>query len=113
MTWDRFVVFTIAAAFMGWANLAPNNFPQERYGRGFPMKWTYDPNYRPPARDDDTPPYLRNNTPEQRWGFDRIALAIDLGVALLCVGTALAVNELVQTSLGNRPPAIPPNDDLA
>ena len=29
MTWDRFVVFSIALAFMGWANVAPNNFPQE------------------------------------------------------------------------------------
>ena len=113
MKWDRFVVFAIATAFMSWANLAPNTFPQEQYGRGFPMKWTYDPKYRPPIADDDTPPYLRNNTPEQRWVVDRTALAIDLGVAFLCIGIALAVGELVQTSLGNRPPAIPPNDDYA
>jgi len=110
MTWDRFAVFAIAAAFVVWANLAPNTFPQERYGRGFPMKWTYDPLYRKPARDDDTAPYQRNLTPEKRWAFDRTALTVDLAVALLCIGTALAVNELVQTSLGKRPPAIPPND---
>jgi hypothetical protein len=110
MTWDRFVVFSIALAFMGWANIAPNNFPQEEYGRGFPLKWTFDPNYRPPDPEDNTPPYLRELTPERRWVFDRGALAVDIAVALLVIGVSLAVNELVQTSLGQRPPAIPPND---
>jgi hypothetical protein len=111
MTWDRLVVFAIAAAFMAWANLAPNNFPQEQYGRGFPLKWTFDPHYRPPDPEDRTPPYLRELTPEKRWAFDSSALVVDIAVALFCIGVSLAVNELVQTSLGRRPPAIPPNDE--
>ena len=32
---------------------------------------------------------------------------------ILVIGVSLAVNELVQTSLGHRSPAIPPNDRMS
>ena len=107
MKWDRLPVFVVAVVFLAWANIVPNTFPQSDYGRGFPLKWTRDPLYRP--SDDYTPPYLRQSSEAQHWVFDRAALAVDLAVGLALLGVALAVNELFQTSLGRRPPGIPPH----
>lgn len=108
MKWDRLIVFVIAAGCASAANLVLNTFPQAEYGYGFPLKWTFDPVYK--ASDaDDTPPYLRKLTPRELWPVDRTALLIDILLALAAVGVALGVNELVQTSAGNRSPAIPPN----
>jgi hypothetical protein len=108
MKWDRLFVFAVAAAFLTWMNLAPNTFPQAEYGRGFPLKWSYDPIYKV-SNTDEVPPYARKHAPPELWKFDRTALAVDVGVALLALGVVMAVNELVQTSAGNRPPSIPPN----
>ena len=108
MKWDRLYVFVVAAVFLTWANTVPNNFPQAEYGLGFPLKWTYDPVYKV-SNTDSTPPYLQKHTARNEWKFDRTALAVDVAVALFAVGVVLAVNELVQTSVGNRSPAIPPN----
>ena len=108
MKWDRLFVFIVAVVFVGWANVVPNTFPQADYGRGFPMKWTFDPFYTA-SNTDDTPPYLRKYTPTKDWNFDQTALLIDILIALTVIGVALGVNELVQISAGNRSPAIPPN----
>ena len=116
MRWDRLFVLVVAAVFMTWANVAPNTFPQAEYGRGFPLKYTYDPRSTPSANDvndddddDDTPPYQRRYAPRKYWAFDQTALVIDILVALAAIGAVLGVNELVQVSAGNRSPAIPPN----
>ena len=67
MTWDRVTVFAAALAFMGWANYAPNNMIEDRYGRGFPLKWTFDSNYRPPPTSPptSTPPNHQHFPPPQ------------------------------------------------
>jgi hypothetical protein len=109
MKWDRLVVFSIAAAFIGWANYVPTNFPEDKYGRGMPMKWTYDPRFTPSLRDD-TAPIFREFTDEKQWTFSSTGLFVDIAVALLVLGIVMAINEVVQTSYGNRSPRVPPND---
>ena len=108
MTWDRFVVFAIAAAFMGWANVAPNNFFQERYGRGFPLKWTYDPLTRPrPATMTRRP--ISGITRRSIAGVRSIGLAVDLVIRCF-VGTSLAVNERATSLGGGRCPSQQSNE---
>ena len=65
------------------------------------MKWTFDPFYTA-SNTDDTPPYLRKYTPTKDWNFDQTALLIDILIALVVIGVAMGVNELVQISAGNR-----------
>ena len=109
MKWDRPIAFLITAALWGVVNVVPNTFPEPEYGYGFPLKWTFDPAYKP-AKDDDTPPYLRKYTPRELWPIRNNAIVVNILVGLAVAGIVLVVNELVQKSAGNRSPAIPPND---
>ena len=81
MTWDRFVVFSIALAFMGWANVAAKQLPAGRVRPRLSPEVDVRPELPAAASGGDTPPYLRELTPENRWVFDRAALAVDIAVA--------------------------------
>ena len=88
--------------------MLPNNFPQKDYGRGFPMKWSYDPLSRKAHYNEDSP-YMRTYSPPELWVFDNMGLTVDIVVGIFVVALALGVNEIWQTTCGNRSPAIPPN----
>jgi hypothetical protein len=109
MKLDRVFVFVVATIFWVGANVLPNNFPQKDYGRGFPMKWSYDPLSRNAHYSEDSP-YRRTYSPPELWVFDSMGLTIDIVVGIFVVALALGVNEIWQTTCGNRSPTIPPND---
>jgi len=109
MRLDRVFVFGVATICWVVANVLPNNFPQKDYGRGFPMKWSYDPLSRKAHYDEDSP-YLRKYGPPKMWVFDGMGLTINIVVGIVIVALALGMNEVWQTSSGNRSSPIPPND---
>jgi hypothetical protein len=99
---DRVYVFLFATVCVVVANLLPTAFPQECYGRGLPLKWTYDPAHKYQGLDDPEDPYTRKSSPSEKWKFDGAALAVDVAVGLAVVGVVLWLNELTQIALGNR-----------
>jgi hypothetical protein len=96
---DRILVVLLVAAHWSLFNFLPTNVPQlDMYGRGFPMKWEYDPGYRNSGSH-------RTSTygPRDQWRFDTGALFVNIAVGIVALGLALAWNEIWQTSRGNRP----------
>ena len=96
---DRISVALIVLAQLALFNVLPTNLPQvDQYGRGFPLKWEYDPAYKHSQ--------FRNKStygPRDGWQFDGRALAIDIGFGLAALGVLLAWNEIYQRARGNRP----------
>jgi hypothetical protein len=99
MKWDRVAVALIVLGQLAALNFLPTNLPQvDRYGRGFPMKWEYDPAYQ-------HSPFARKSKygPRDGWRFEGWALAADVVFGLAALGLLLGWNEIYQRSRGNRP----------
>ena len=78
-----------------------SNYPTDvnRYGFGFPRKFAYDPAYVHTGKKRNKHAVL----PYDHWRRDQTALAINLATLLIIGGVAMAGNEIVQRSRGNRP----------
>lgn len=98
---DRLALTLRIFGFAIFLNGLESNMPtdQSRFGFGFPKKFAYDPGYVHTGKKRNKHAVLTYD----KWRFDQTALAIDLATVLFVGGVAMAANEVVQRSLGNRP----------
>jgi hypothetical protein len=98
---DRLALTLRILGFAILLNGIESNMPTDRsrFGFGFPCKFAYDPAYVHTGKRGQQHAVL----PYDQWRFEPRAVAINLATLLIVGGVAMAVNEIVQRSRGNRP----------
>jgi branched-subunit amino acid ABC-type transport system permease component len=98
---DRLALTLRVLGFTILLNGIESHMPTDppRFGFGFPQKFAYDPAYVHTGLRGHQHAVL----PYSQWRFDATSLAIDLATVLIMGGIAMAINEVVQRTRGNRP----------